>query len=194
MGCNTPGFAVLHCVPELAQIHVHWVGDAIQPSYPLSPLFLPSVFPRIRVLSKESALCIMWPKYWSFSFSITPSNEYSRLISFRIDWFDLAVQWTLKSVFQHHSSKGIDSLAFSLFYRKIPLWGNPQLPLCIISLIFLPFPSLSSFLPSSRLVGKRERCDLQLGVRTANWFSKMSTRPREKPFFDPTAFYVAIKQ
>ena len=71
------------------------------------PLFLlPSIFPSIRVFSNESALCIRWPKYWSFSFNISPSNEYSRLISFRIDWFDLlAVQGTLKSFFQHYSSK-----------------------------------------------------------------------------------------
>ena len=69
-------------------------------------LLLPSVFPCIRVFSKESALCIRWPKYWSFSFSIRPSNEYSGLISFRMDWFDLlAVQGTLKSLLQHHSSK-----------------------------------------------------------------------------------------
>ena len=69
-------------------------------------LLLPSVFPSIRVFSNESALCIRWPKYWSFSFSISPSNEYSGLISFRIDWFELlAVQGTLKSLLQHHSSK-----------------------------------------------------------------------------------------
>ena len=69
-------------------------------------LLLPSIFPSIRVFSNESVLCIRWPKYWSFSFSISPSNEYSGLISFRIDWFDLlAVQGTLKSLLQHHSSK-----------------------------------------------------------------------------------------
>ena len=69
-------------------------------------LLLPSIFPSIRVFSNESVLCIRWPKYWSFSFSISPSNEYSRLISFRMDWLDLlAVQGTLKSVLQHHSSK-----------------------------------------------------------------------------------------
>jgi len=69
-------------------------------------LLLPSVFPSIRVFSSESTLCIRWPKYWSFSFSISPSNEYSRFVSFRIDWFDLlAVQGTLKSLLQHHSSK-----------------------------------------------------------------------------------------
>ena len=69
-------------------------------------LFLPSIFPSIRVFSNESVLCIKWPKYWSFSFNISPSKEYSRLISFRMDWFDLlAVQGTLKSLLQHHSSK-----------------------------------------------------------------------------------------
>ena len=75
--------------PKLAQTHVHWFGDTIQPSHLLLPLlFLPSVFPSIRVFSKESAFRIRWPKYWSFSFSSSPSSEYSGLISFRIDWFD----------------------------------------------------------------------------------------------------------
>ena len=68
-------------------------------------LLLPSIFPSIRVFSNESALCIRWPNYWNFSFSISPSNEYSRLISFRMDWFDLAVQGTLKSLLQYHTSK-----------------------------------------------------------------------------------------
>ena len=96
-----------HRLPKFAQTHVHWVRDAIQPSHPLLPLLLlSSVFPSIRVFFKESALHIRWPKYWSFSFSIIPSNEYSRLISFRIDWYDLlAVQGTLKSLLQHHNLK-----------------------------------------------------------------------------------------
>ena len=68
-------------------------------------LLLPSIFPSIRVFSKDSVLCIRWPKYWSFSFSISPSKEYSGLISFRMDWLDFAVQGTLKSILQHHSSK-----------------------------------------------------------------------------------------
>ena len=107
MNCSTPGLPVHHQLPEFTQTHVHWVGDAIQPSHPLlSRLLLPSIFPSIRVFSNESALRIRWPKYWSFSFSISPSNEYSRLISFRMDWFDLlAVQGTLKSLLQNHSSK-----------------------------------------------------------------------------------------
>ena len=101
-----PGLPVHHQLPELAQTHVHRVGDAIQPSHPLSLLLLPSVFPSIRVFSNESVLHIRWPKDWSFSFSIGPSNEYSGLISFRMDWLDLpAVQGTLKSLLQHHSSK-----------------------------------------------------------------------------------------
>ena len=107
MDCSTPGFPVLHHLQELAQTHVHWVGDAIQPSHPLLPSsLLPSIFPSIRVFSNESVLLIKWPKYWSFSFSLRPSNEYSWLISFRMDWLDLlAVQWTLKSLLQHHNSK-----------------------------------------------------------------------------------------
>ena len=94
-----------HQLLELAQAHVHRVGDAIRPSHLL--LFLPLVFPSIRVFSNESVLHIRWPKYWSFSFSFSPSNEYLGLISFRMDWLDLLVrvQGTLKSLLQHHSSK-----------------------------------------------------------------------------------------
>ena len=87
MDCSPRGFPVLHHLPELAQTHVRCIGDVIHPSHPLSSLlFLPSIFPSIRVFSSESALCIRWPKYWSFSFnfSINLSNEYSGLISFRL--------------------------------------------------------------------------------------------------------------
>ena len=103
MNCSMPGLPVLHQLPGFAQTHVHRDSDAIQPSH--SPL-LPPIFPSIRVFSNELVFCIRWPKYWSFSFSISPSNEYSGLISFRMDWLDLlAVQGTLKSLLQHHSSK-----------------------------------------------------------------------------------------
>ena len=102
MHWSTPGFPVRHQLPELTQTHVRRVGEAIQPSHPLSS---PSP-PAFRVFSNESVLCIGWPTYWSFSFSISPSNEYSGLISFRMDWLDLfAVQGTLKTLLQHHSSK-----------------------------------------------------------------------------------------
>ena len=105
MDCSTSGFPVHHQLPEFTQTHVHRVGDVIQPSHPVPLLLLPSIFPSIRVFSNELALHIRWPKYWSFNFSISPSNEYS-LVSFRIDWFDLlAVQGTLKSLLQHHSLK-----------------------------------------------------------------------------------------
>ena len=104
MDHGTPGLPVHHKLPEFTQSHAHRVGDAIQPSHPCPLLLLPPLPPSIRVFSNESALCIRWPKYCSFS--ISPSNEYSGLISFRIDWFDLlAVQGTLKSLLQHHSSK-----------------------------------------------------------------------------------------
>ena len=105
MVCSTPDFPVPHHLPEFAQVHVHRIGDAIQPSHPLwPPSPPPSILPSIRDFSNELALHIKWPNYWSFS--INPSNEYSGLISFRIDWFDLlAIQGTLKSLLQHHSSK-----------------------------------------------------------------------------------------
>ena len=89
MDCSTPGLPVHHQLLKFTQTHVHWVGDAIQPSHPLSFPSPASVFPSIRVFSDESLLRIRWPKYWSFSFSISPSNEYSGLISFRRDWLDL---------------------------------------------------------------------------------------------------------
>ena len=109
MDCSMPGFSVHHQLLELAQTHVYQVSDAIQPSHSLtSPSSLPSVFPSIRVFSKESALHIRWPKYLSFSFRISPSDEYSGFISFRMDWFDLlAVQRTLKSLLRHQSSKAL---------------------------------------------------------------------------------------
>ena len=104
MDHSTPGFPVHHQCPELAQTHVRCIGDAIQPSRPL--FLLPSIFPSIRVFSNESVLRIRWPTYWSFSFSISPSNEYSELIFFRMDWLDLLeVQETLESLLQNHSSK-----------------------------------------------------------------------------------------
>ena len=100
MNCSTPGFPVLHYLLELAQTHFHWVGDAIQLSHPLSSPSLPAFN------LSQWALCIWWPKYWSFNFSISPSNDYAGSFSFRIDFFDLlAVPGTLKSLLQHHSSK-----------------------------------------------------------------------------------------
>ena len=107
MNYSTPGLPVHHQIPEFTQTHVHRVRDAIQPSHPLSLLLLlPPVPPSITVVSNESTLRMRWPKYWSFSFSIRPSNEHPGLISFRLDWLDLlAVQGTLKSLLQHHTSK-----------------------------------------------------------------------------------------
>ena len=106
MDCSTPGLPVHHQLLEFTQTHVHWVGDAIQSSHPLLPPSPPTFnLSNISVFSKESILPFRWPKYWSYSLSISPSIEYSGLISFWIDWFDLAVQGTLKSLLQHPSWK-----------------------------------------------------------------------------------------
>ena len=104
--CSTAGLRVHHQFSELTQTHVHWVSDGIHHLIWHSSLLPPSIFPSIRVFSKESVLGIRLPKYWGFSLSISPFNEYSGLISFRIGWLDLhSVQGTLKSLLQHHSSK-----------------------------------------------------------------------------------------
>ena len=117
MSCSTPGFPVLHYLPEFAQTHVHCVDEVTQPSHPLlppSPLALS--LSKIRVFSNKSALRIRWPKDWSFSFSISPSKEYSGFISFRIGWFGrLAVQGILKGLLQHHSLKA-SILRCSVFF------------------------------------------------------------------------------
>ena len=107
MNCSTPGLPVHHQLPGFTQTRVDWVSDAIQPSHPLSSPSPPAFnLSQHQDFSDESALRIRWPKYWSSRFSISPSNEYLRLISFRMDWLDLlAVQGTLKSLLQHHSSK-----------------------------------------------------------------------------------------
>ena len=107
MNCSTPGLTVHHQLLESTQTHVHQVGDAIQPSHPLSSPSPPALnSSQHQGPSSESALHIRWPKYWSFSFNISPSNEHPGLISFRMDFLDLlAVQGTLKSLLQHHSSK-----------------------------------------------------------------------------------------
>ena len=106
MNCSMPCLPVQHQLPEFTQTHVHQVSDAIHPLILGRPLlFLPPIPPSIRVFSNESTLCMRWPKSWSFSFSISPSKEHPGLI-FRMDWLDiLAVQGTLKSLLQHHSSK-----------------------------------------------------------------------------------------
>ena len=117
MNHSMPGLPVHHQLPEFTQTHVHRVGDAIQPSHPLSAPSPPApIPPSIRVFSNVSTFHMRWPKDWSFSFSISPSNEHPGLISFTMDWLDLlAVQGTLKSLLQHHSSKA-SNLRYSAFF------------------------------------------------------------------------------
>ena len=124
MNHSMPGLPVHHQLLEFTQTHVQWVGDAIQPSHPLSSPSPPAsrrrIFPNIRVFSNNSAFRIRWPKYWSFSFNISPSNEHPGLISFRIDWLDLlTVQGTLKSLLQHHSSKASILLCSAFFIVQL---------------------------------------------------------------------------
>ena len=124
MDCSTPGFPVLHYLREFAQTHVHDDGhESMMSSTICCPLFLLlSIFPTTKVFSNESALLIRWAKYWNFSFSISPSSEYSGLISFKIGSFDLlAVQVTLKSLLQHHSSKA------SVLRRSVSLWSTSHI-------------------------------------------------------------------
>ena len=128
MDCSTPGFPVHHQLPELLKL---MSIESVMPSnhlilcHPL--LLLSSIFPSIRVFSNESVLRIRWPKFLSFSFSISPSNEYSGLISFKIDWLDLlAVQGTLKSLLQHHSSKASIPWHSALFIVQLSLLEKPQ--------------------------------------------------------------------
>ena len=115
--CSTPGFSVPHHLPEFAPSSCpmnQWCHPAISSCHPL--ILLPSIFPSIRVFSNESAVCLRWPKYWSFSFSISPSKEYSGLISFKINCFDLlAVQGILKSS-PAPQFESINSLVFCLLY------------------------------------------------------------------------------
>ena len=165
MNRSTPGLPVLHQLPEFTQTHVHWVGDPSNHLILCRPLLLlPSLFPSIRVFSSESVLCIKWPKHWSFSFSISPSKEYSVLISFRTDWFDFfAVQGTLESLLQHHNSKATilkDSVFFMVELSHPYMTTGETIALTIWTfvnkVIFLLFNPLLrfviAFLPRNKLL------------------------------------------
>ena len=163
MDCSTPGFNIRLCLPEFAQTHIHWVSDVIQSFHALSLPSPPSLsLSSIRSFSNESALCIRWPKYWSFSFTISLSNDYSGLISFRSDWFDLlAVQGTLKSLLQLHSWKAsvLHHSAFFMVQLSQPflnIWKIKALTIRIFvsKVMSLLFNMLSrfviAFLPRSK--------------------------------------------
>ena len=123
MDCSMPGSSVLHCLLEFAQIHIHWVGSANHLIHCHPLFFLPSLFPSIRVFSDDLPLCIRWAKCWSFSFSISPSNNYPGLISIRIDWFDLcAVQGTVKSLLQHQNLKAWILWCSAFFMVQLSHW------------------------------------------------------------------------
>ena len=124
MDFTMPGFPVHHQLREPTQTHVHSIGETSNHLILCHPLLLlPSIFPSIRVFSDESAVHIRWPKYWIFSFSMSPSYEHPGLISFRMDWLDLlAVQETLKSILQHHSSKASVLRCSAFFIVQLGDW------------------------------------------------------------------------
>ena len=157
MDCSMPGFPVLHHLPELLKL---MSIESVVPSNHLilccPLLLLPSIFPSIRVFSIESAFCIRQPEYWNFSFSISPSNEYSGMISFEIDWFDrFAVQGTLKSLLQHHNSKASVLCCSALFMVQHDYWKNHGFDQAdlgkVMSLLFNMLSRfVTAFLPSSK--------------------------------------------
>ena len=150
MNRGMPGLPVHHQLLESTQTHVHWVGDAIQPSHPLSSPSLPALnLSQHEGLSNESALHIRWPNYWSFSFNISPSNKHPGLISFKMDRLDLTVQGTLKSLLRHHSSKASILWCSACFIvqlshpymttgRKMTIFAYVYL-LCVLSVKSLSF-------------------------------------------------------
>ena len=156
MDCSMPGLPVHHQFLEFTQTHVHWVSDAIQSSHPRHPLLLPpSIFPSIRVFSNESVLRIRRPKYWSFSFNISPSNEHSGLISVSMDWLDLlAVQGTQESS-PKLQFKSINSSVFSFLpsptltsihdYSKNLCWQCLCFWICCLSCSYRSFQGVSVF-------------------------------------------------
>ena len=169
MDCSTPGFPVLHYSQSLLKL---MSVDSVTPSshrilcHPL--LLPPSIFPSIRVFFNESSLCMRWPKYWSFGFSIHPSNEYSGLISFRMDWLGLlAVQGTLKSLLQHHSSKAsiLWHSAFFMVQLSYPyMTPGKTKALTIWTFSLWPFTFLKSMSFFTRLL-KTQYVQIGLGFR-----------------------------
>ena len=122
-GLQPPGFPIHHQIPELAQTHVHQVSNAIQPSHSLLPLLLlPSIFPGNRIFSNESVFCIRWTKYWSFSFSISPSNEYSGLIAFRMTGLINLQSKGLSRVFSNTTVQ-----KHQFFGTQLSLWCNSHI-------------------------------------------------------------------
>ena len=138
MDFSTPGLPVHHQLLELAQTHVPGVGDAIQPSHPLSPLLLlPSVFSTIRVFSNELVLNISWPKYWNFSFNISPSNEYSGLISCRINWFSRQECWSGLKISRGSSQPRDQTPVSHIAGRFFTVWATREAPKLLLVCYYL---------------------------------------------------------
>ena len=172
---GTPGFPVLHHLLEFAQTRVHWVGDAINHLIPCCPLLpLPSIFPSIRVFSSESAIRIRWLKYWSLSFSISPSSEYSRLISFRTKWFHLlTIQGTLKRIETLYFSQSVQLLMCVRLFAT-PWTAARQASLSINPQSLLKLISIESVMPSNHLILCRPLLHLPSIFARIRVFSKES--------------------
>ena len=128
----------LHYLQEFAQTHVHRVGDAFQSSHPLSPLLLlPSIFPSLRVFSNELVLNISWPKYWNFSFNISPSNEYSGLISCRIDWFSRQEYWSGLKISRGSSQPRDQTPVSHIAGRFFTIWATREAPKLLLVCYYL---------------------------------------------------------
>ena len=170
MDCSMPGLPVYNQLPEFTQTHVHWIGDAIQPSHLLNPS-LPAInLSQHQGLSNESALHIRWPKYWSFSVNISSSNEYSGLISFRMDWLDLlAVQGTLTSLLHYHSSKA--SVLWCSTFFVVQLSQCAQTHVHWVSDVILSSHSLSS--PSPPTFNLSQHQDLFKWVSSLHQVAKV---------------------
>ena len=186
LDCSMRGFPVLYYLPEFAQTEVHQDSDDLILCLPL--LLPPSIFPSIRVFSNESVLRIRWPKYWSFSVSTSPSNEYSGLISLRMDWFDLlAVQGTLKSLLQHHSSKAsIFQCSAFLIVQLTHLYMAPGKTIALTirtivdKVMSLLFKKLSKFVIAFL---PRSRCLLNSWMQPPH---TMILEPKKIKFFQPS--------
>ena len=194
MDCSISGLLVLHHLPESVQVHVHWIGDAIQTSHPLMPSSPSALnFPQHQGFSNELAVCIRWPKYWSFSFSISPSNEYSAWISLKFELFDLCCSRDSQESYPEPQFEGIDSFLFFLLYSLALTaayghWKDPSFDYTafvgrVMSLLFNTLSRfIMAFLP-------RSNCLLISGLQLP---STVILEPKKRKFVTTSTFSPSI--